>query len=146
MNIDFDIARRERLRREEPLTFTLGGETFQCRDAMAVIDMWREPPAAPESIVAGATTAPGLVLLGYAREIAGTLVPSERDRWWEMLQRDDLDLGVQGTDLVEVYKALVEEYAGRPTSPSADSSDGRLTDGSTSSSTHDAKASETSST
>lgn len=145
-NLDFDAARRERLRAIEPLTFTLGGREFRCRDAFTLLDIWTDPPEAPERITKGATTEGGRYFLAIARHVADFIVPEQRDEWWDLFE-DDTEV-IQGVDLKAVFDALVEEYAGRPTSPSAASSNGQRAakGGSTSSSPPDETSAGTSST
>lgn len=140
-NIDFDAARRERQRRDDPLTFELGGETFKCRDALGVCDLWNEPPEPPERIVKGATHPVARTFLLVARDIAQLLIPAELDRWWALFDPDHPEL-IQGEDLLDVLNRLSEEYTSRPTSPSDDSSNGQPDGGtgSNSNSEPDAKA------
>lgn len=122
-NIDFDAARRERLRRDDPLTFTLGGETFRCRDAIGLADLWAEPPDPPKDIAEGATTEQGLIWLRFAQTITTYIVDDDIERWWSLFEPDHDEI-IQGRDLIDIANRLSEEYTGRPLSPSGDSSTG----------------------
>jgi hypothetical protein len=125
---DFDAARAERERQVEPVTFTLGGETFQCvapsvGDALDLADA-----PEPESSLIGSVKA-------IAKFIDKILIPADRGRFKKLLRKMDTPHGpVNSYDLIEVGMWLAEEYAGRPTEPSTDSSGGRATTGDTSSS------------
>lgn len=48
------------------------------------------------------------------------VMADERDRWDEWIDREDIS--IEAETLVEVFKALFEEYAERPTRPRSDSS------------------------
>lgn len=139
-NIDFDAARRERLRREDPLTFTLGGESFLCRDAIGLADVWGEPPEPPKDIAEGATTDMARTWMRLAQIITTYIVPEDLDRWWALFSPETDEI-IQGKDLLNVVDRLTEEFTGRPTSPSDGSPNGQSggTTGSTSSSEPDAK-------
>jgi hypothetical protein len=128
---DFDAARAERERQVEPVTFTLGGEQFQCVLAPSVgdaLDLADAPE--PETSLIGSVRA-------IVRFVDKILVPADRARFAELIRKMDTPHGpVNAYDLIEVGVWLGEEYAGRPTDPSSDSSGGRdqTTTGSTSNS------------
>jgi hypothetical protein len=126
---DFDAARAERQREVEPCSFTLGGQTFTCVLAPAVGDAF-DLADAPE---------PETSLIGSARAIARfvdkLLIAKDRGRFQKMIRDVDTPSGPVNTyDLIELGQWLSEEYAGRPSEPSTDSSGGRATTGDTSSS------------
>jgi hypothetical protein len=126
---DFDAARAERERLIEPETFTFGGETFTCVLAPAlgdVLDLVDAPE--PSADLAGAAKAMDF----FIRKL---LVPSDRERWDELLRSSDTPHGViNAYDVIEVGMHLSEVFGGRPTGPSTDSSRGRDKDGEDSSS------------
>lgn len=123
-NIDFDVARRERLRRDDPLTFTLGNETFRCREGLGLADAWGEPADPPKNIIDGANTDIARTFMRVAQDITMFLERDEYDRWWALFTPDSDEI-IQGRDLIDILNHLSEEYTGRPTSPSDDSSNGQ---------------------
>lgn len=144
-NLDFDAARRERQRQREhdPLTFTLGGQTFHVRDDFGLADLWAEHPEPPKTIADGATTERAVLFLNLARSAASFLIPDDLDRWWGLFDPATAEI-IKGEDLLDVVNGLNEEISGRPTSPSSDSSDSPPTvTGPTSSSPPDETTSET---
>jgi hypothetical protein len=126
---DFDAARAERERIVDPVTFTLGGEQFQCVLAPSVGDAL-DLADAPE---------PETSLIGSVRAIVAfidkILVPADRAKFGEVIRKMDAPHGpVNSYDVIEVGVWLSEEFSGRPTVPSTDSAGGRETTGGTSSS------------
>lgn len=128
---DFDLARAERQREWDPVTFTLAGQEFAGRPAIPIGDIWTGGVKHPERF---STDVPmGRVFLQFAETLALWLPESDRERFWAIFDEPKHD--VIGQDLVDIVEWLTEEYTGRPTSPSAASPNGSLTDGSTSNST-----------
>lgn len=132
---EFDTARQERLRSRTPLQFVLQGDTYTCLQIVPIgdaFDLLDAPDATSEAEVSRA----------LAAFIDKILVDDDRPRFAQALRRRDDP--VDGLTLLEIVDWLGEQYAGRPTSPSADSSGGPEGAGPTSSSDADGKASETS--
>jgi hypothetical protein len=126
---DFDAARAERERTVDPVTFTLGGEDFSCVLAPSVGDAF-DLADAPE---------PETSLIGSCRAITAfvdkILVPKDRPRFKNLIRKMDTPHGpINALDLVELGSWLGEEFSGRPTGPSTESSGGRETTGESSSS------------
>lgn len=125
---DFDAARAERLRKVEPVAFTIGGERFTCvaeptlGDALALAD-------APEPEDNEAAAARALV-----RFVESLLVPSDRARWRRTIARQRYSRWrrrppVSTSELIELGAWLTVAYTARPTVPSSDSSSGRRPSG-----------------
>lgn len=119
---DFDAARRERARGNDPVRFRLGGEEFTLLPRPSIFDAL-ELAAAPE---------PGENILGAVEAIVAfveALLPDAkaRSRWKRLLKRKRDAISAE--DLVQLGEWLAEEYSGRPTVPSDDSSPGRLPNG-----------------
>jgi hypothetical protein len=120
---DFDAARAERMREVEPLSFTLGGETFRCvneptiGDALALADA--PEPTENESAAVKA-------ILAF---VGSLVVPEDQKRWRRMLARQRPGRRnrhpVGGGEVVELGVWLAVEYSGRPSGPSTGSSAGR---------------------
>lgn len=119
---DFDAARRERARANDPIRFRLGGEDFTLLPNPSIFDAL-ELAAAPE---------PEENVIGAVQAIVAfidALMPNDRDRKrWAKLQRRRTDPPT-AEDYVELGAWLAEQYAGRPTVPSGDSSPGRPPNG-----------------
>lgn len=122
---DFDAARSERQRDRDPITFTLGGETFTC------------VPSLPICFFLDVAEVGGPVLL--ALEVETCVVDDQRERFNALLRRTRDPLGEE--DVEAVHRWLVETYANRPTERSSGSPDGPLTSGEPSSSEPSEKAS-----
>lgn len=136
---DFDAARRERLRARDPITITLGGETFTCLPIVPFGASWGliDAPALPDP-----TEGLSFVYKALAAFVADCLIPEDVDRWWALFtSKTEI---IDGVALREVTDALTAAYTGRPTSPSTDSSDGRPKTSPASSSQPEPKASATS--
>lgn len=126
---DFDAARAERERKVEPVTFRLGGQDFTCVLAPSVgdaLDLADAPE--PEASLVGSVRA-------IVRFVDKMLVAEDRQRFADLIRSLDTPHGpVNSYDLVELGVWLGEEYGGRPTEPSTESSRGRETTGTPSSS------------
>lgn len=130
---DFDAARAERVRQQEPLTFTLGGERFTCvaeptiGDALALADA-----PEPEQNETAAVRA----ILAF---VGALVVPEDRRRWKRMLRRQRPGRRnrhpVSAGEVVELGAWLAMAYTGRPSDPSSGSAVGRGASGATSSGT-----------
>lgn len=135
---DFDVARSERLRERDPISFTLAGQTFTCLPVIpvgAALDL-EEAPEVDEDEARAARA--------LARFIDSALIDDDRERFAETLrQRED---PVDGTALFDIAVWLAGEYAARPTSPFTGSSGGRPSNGQSSSSEPSPTASGTSET
>lgn len=119
---DFDAARRERARTTDPIRFRLGGEDFTLLPNPSIFDAL-ELAAAPEP-AENMTASVGAII-----RFIDALMPDERSRRrWARLQRRRHDPPT-AEDYVELGAWLAEQYAGRPTVPSGDSSPGRLPNG-----------------
>lgn len=126
--IDFDAARAERRRERDPLAFVLGGEHFTCLPVIPVgagLDLADAPERSDQT---------GAHVRGLIAFIKNTLVDDDLDRFDKVLRAKTDPVGAD--DLFDVAVALSQEYTGRPTSPSTDSSGGRDSTGETSSSEH----------
>lgn len=131
---DFDAARAELLRGAEPVSFTLGGETFVCRPVVPMGDIWRGGIKAPERFTADQPG--GRIFLQFSEQVALFLAPKDRDRFWSIF--DDPEGEVIGAELITIVNWLTEVYTGRPQSPSTASPSGLpAVTGSPSSSTPD---------
>jgi hypothetical protein len=123
---DFDAARRERARANDPVRFRLGGEDFTLLPNPSIFDAL-ELAAAPEPTesITGAVEA--------IIRFIDALMPDDRSRSrWKKLQRRRKDPPT-AEDYVELGAWLAEQYTGRPTVPSGDSSPGRPENGTDSS-------------
>lgn len=118
--LDFDAARRERLRARDPISFTLGGETFTPLPCVPFAAAW-DLIDAPDPT--GEQEAPLIAYRGLAAFIAECLPPADTERWWALFASRDEP--IDGVALREVATFLTAAYTGRPTSPSTDSSAGR---------------------
>lgn len=123
---DFDAARKERQRGADTVSFTLGGDRFACvlepalGDAFALAD-------APEPEVN--ETSAVRAILAFTEAL---VVPEDRKRFRRMIRRQLPGRlrrrprnPVSPGDVIELGVWLSQEYTGRPTEPSTDSSDGR---------------------
>lgn len=121
---DFDAARRERNREREPLQFKLGGETFTC---LAVI-----PAGLGYDLLEIELTGDQLRIgLAYRDFILAVLATkADRDRFEKVLRQTKN--AVEPLDLRDVVVWLAEQYGGRPTQRSSDSSDGPPANGASS--------------
>lgn len=127
-DLDFDAARRERLQQRQPVTFTLGGQTFTCLPVVPFAKCWAIADA-PD--LAEAAQKPQMELMRIlAGMIADMLIEEDEARWWDLFA-SKTEVIDQAT-LYDVASTLTERFAGRPTSPSTDSSDGRANSGGTS--------------
>lgn len=133
---DFDAALEERRRLRDPITFLLGGKVWECLPNIPLAAVWGFADT-PEEFDNGvdATRA-------FAGFIADALLPEQVPAWWEMM--GDKTHLIDGQSLMDVTEHLGAMYAGRPTSPSTESSDGRPTTSGTSNSRRLKKASTTS--
>lgn len=131
MHIDFDAARRERERAtHEPLTFTLGGETFTCLDS-APIGIFVD---AIDDIERGWSNR------AYMNFVLGVVVEADEERLRSVFRRKPVAAtgdtpampAIDPGDVDDVFQALVDAYTGRPTVRPSDSSDGSPTTGATS--------------
>lgn len=121
---DFDAARAERLRGTDPVTFTIGGETFTCvpspcvGDALALADAPERGDNPSEALRA---------IIGFVRAL---LRPADRRRWDRTIRRQKasrLRRGqpVSSEEIWEVALWLTAEHSARPTRPPTGSSGGR---------------------
>ena len=122
---DFDEARRER--EEKDRSFTIGGEEFI-----------RRPAVAPERILRFNQATGGEVELGeqewldvYDETILAMIEPGQEAKW-QKVRDPELPNPLTLADLGALIRWLFEEMASRPTGPSSDSSDGRDSTGTTS--------------
>lgn len=123
---DFDAARAERVRQTEPVSFTLGGETFSCVVEPTLGDILALAGAPePEESEVEAVRA----ILAFTGEI---VVPEDRARFRRLVRRERPRRfrrrrggAFSAADVVALAFWLVEVYTGRPTRPSSGSSDGR---------------------
>lgn len=132
MHLDFDAARRERERAtHEPLTFTLGGETFTCLDS-APIGIFVD---AIDDIERGWSNR------AYMNFVLGAVLEADEQRLRAVLRRKPVPATGESTaipavdpaDIEDVFSALVDAYTGRrPTVRPSDSPDGPPTTGATS--------------
>jgi hypothetical protein len=103
-----DFGKGKNLDDFEPLEFTLAGETFQCRPALQgkfMLDMAANTGSDDPS--SGAKAINGF----FSR----ALLDGEYERFETLLNQSDV---IITTDtLSEIVSWLVEEYAGRPTTP-----------------------------
>lgn len=117
--LDFDAARKERLRKRDPIMFTLGGETFTCLPFVPFGVAWGlvDTPETPDA------STPAAAYKNLATFVADCLIPADVDRWWQLFvsKTEPID----GDTLLEVVNALSAAYTGRPTSPSTGSPAGR---------------------
>lgn len=117
---DFDAARAERERVAEPVTFRLGGQDFSCVLAPSVgdaLDLADAPE--PESSLIGSVRA-------IVRFVDKLLVAEDRERFADLIRSMDTPHGpINSYDLIELGVWLGEEFGGRPTEPSTESSAGR---------------------
>jgi len=130
---DFDAARQERMREAEPVTFTIGGQTFTAvvepalGDALALADA-----PEPDQDQAAALRA----ILAFIRSL---VVPDQRRRWDRMIRRQKASRWLRRRPVVssqEVFELgfwLSTQYTARPTRPPAGSSGGRRPTGASSS-------------
>lgn len=127
---DFDAARAERVRDQDPVEFTLGGQRFRCvveptvGDALALADA-----PEPEQNETAAVRA----ILAF---VGALVVPEDRKRWSRMLAKQRPGRRnrhpVSAGEVVELGAWLAMQYTGRPFSPSVASSRGRPGSGATS--------------
>lgn len=123
-SIDFDAARRERIAGYDPIRFTLGGVTFNCRAAIPF--EWLLRVVDDDQATAAAN------VVRRCAEFVADCIDGDPARWWAVLV--DLDDPVEEADILAVTRHLVTTYTARPTSPSNGRSVGRRTTGSASSS------------
>jgi hypothetical protein len=109
MHIDFDAARAEN--RNEPLTFTLGGESFTCCAEL------------PVGHLLGMMD--NLKTMDF---LAFVLFEEDRGRFEALLCRGGDDV-ITADDLVIVVRRLLEVYTGRPTTPPSPTSSGAVPTG-----------------
>ncbi len=122
---DFDEARREREERDR--SFTIGGEQFVRRVAVA-----------PEQILTWNKATAGDIepneeewLALYDETILAMLEPGQAEKWAQV--RDpELANPLTTGDLTALVRWLFEEMTGRPTGPSSDSSAGQNSSATTS--------------
>lgn len=96
----------------EPITFSLGGETFTCRDQLA---------AAASRQIGG----PEVTLSQAIRFVERCVATADRARFSALLDSDEVE--IPASKIVEVFIWLAEVYSGRPTQPPVASSNGRAT-------------------
>lgn len=126
---DFDAARRERQRALEPIRFRLGGKDFTCVKTPTLADAF-ELATAPEPVTFDGT--PNLAAVAaIVRFIEALLAtPRQKKEFAKLLaRRDDV---IDRETIIDLGGWLAEQYAGRPTLRSSDSSAGPLPDGQTS--------------
>lgn len=124
---DFDAARRERRRNREPIAFRLGGQEFTLPATLPaghILDL----------IEADADGNPVATLVACRRFLAAILASDEDRERLEVVLRSHDDPVDLNDDLIEVVDWIAEQYTGRPTKRSSDSSDGPQTNGNGSSS------------
>lgn len=122
MHVDYDAARKERLRLRDPVEFTLGGVRFRCRKAISSEELFAAMDREAE--------------LGSQRErfefhsgfIADCLDSDAARKRWKQVLSNRAD-PITEDDITAIIRDLVGVYAGRPTSPSNGSSAGRRTTG-----------------
>lgn len=121
---DFDLARRERASKRNPVQFKLGGERFTLLPIVplgAAFDLEDapEPDADKDNAVR--------ILSQVIRDC---LIDADQPRWDALLRRRDD--AIDPESIIEVGIDITEAYSGRPTKPSSGSSAGRARNGSTS--------------
>ena len=100
----------------EPLTFSLGGEEFECRRAVQgseLLTFVRETDVEDDAAAAGA-------VIDFVKS---SVVEEDRERFNEMLESDDIVIPLD--TLAEIGRWLLETYSARPTPPPSRSSSGR---------------------
>jgi hypothetical protein len=105
---------------DEPIIFQIYEEEFKCRPSIqgrTLIELVSQADQADMAKAAGA-------ILTFMDRV---LVPSSRERFQEMTESDDRIVDMD--TLSAVMEWLIEQYAGRPTEESSDSSDGPTTIG-----------------
>lgn len=121
---DFDAARAERLKGREPITFTMGGQSFACvvepalGDALALAE-------APEP-----DDSPSAALKAMLRFIEASLDPADRRRFRRMTVRQTARrlrrrAPVSSQEVFELGVMIASSYSARPSQPSAGSAGGR---------------------
>jgi len=122
--VDYDAARAEMERDDDPLHFTLCGETFTTVAAPRLGDTF-DLMDAPEPI--GDTEQEATRAL--SNFIRRCLVEADRPKWDQVLYK----LGPEhGALIIQIGTDLAEQYLARPTEPPSESSSGRATGGATS--------------
>jgi hypothetical protein len=124
-NIDFDAARKERIQRRDPLTFTVAGQTFTSLPVVPFGTCWALADA-PE--MAELEQKPYTeIIRTLAGMVADMLVEDDVPRWWALF--DSKTEIIDAATVNEIATGLTEHFAARPTSPSTDSSAGRQSSG-----------------
>lgn len=121
---DFDLARRERAAKRNPVQFRLGGERFTLLPIVPLgagfdLEDAPEPDADRPNAVRALST--------FIREC---LISEDQPRWDALLRRRDDPIDPEA--ILEVGVHVTEAYTGRPTGPSTGSSGGRARTGRTS--------------
>lgn len=111
-----DFGSTKSLQEYEPLSFTLEGEEYYCRPALAGATLLKFVKEADSGDGGRSADA----LLGLFEKI---LYPDDFDRFQKLW--DDPDRIVDITTLGEIASWVVGEYTNRPTQASSNSSDGR---------------------
>lgn len=127
---DLDAARKERLRQRDPILFILGGQQFTCLPVIPLGVTWAlaDAPDQDELLQRGRPE----VMKVLCEMIADMLVADDVDRWWALFgSKEEV---IDDEAIYQLAQQLMEEYTGRPLSPSTDSSGGRPTNGASSSS------------
>lgn len=120
-NLDFDaaLAERRRERGSDPLSFVLGGRTFDCTPLI---------PLAVLLALAEAELAfgdPRKQWEGWRAFVRDVVVPEQRDDFDTAVEESGID--VRGLD--DLATKLSEAYAGRPTDPPSNDSASGQSDG-----------------
>ena len=125
-SFDFDAARRERLAGYDPISFTIGGQSFTARPAIPFEKLLR--------VVRDDEKLPAHEAFHRSLEFIGSCLPKkDRPRLNKALVNEDEPIEEDEAYAVVAY--LVGCYLTRPTQPPSDSSGGRPTTGRRSSST-----------
>lgn len=121
---DFDAARTERLKGREPITFTMGGQSFACVAEPALGDALglAEAPEPDDS--------PSAALKAMLRFVAASLDPADQRRFRRMVRRQTARRlrrrpPVSSQEVFELGVMIASNYSARPTRPPSDSSAGR---------------------
>lgn len=109
---DFDAGRREQT--GEPLTFSLGGETFTVPRPLPALPMMELAAAASEE---GQTEDLARSAAAFSRFLLGMLASSDRERFRKMATAIRADVELLGA----IVQWVVEEMSGRPTEAPSDS-------------------------
>lgn len=124
MHRDFDLARRERAAKRDPVQFTLGGVRFTLLPVIPIGSAF-DLLDAPEVTSSDDLTSPATVAL--CRFIREALIDGDEERWDQVL-RSTAD-PVDPEAILEVATYITEVYTGRPSEPSSGSSGGRRKSG-----------------